>query len=109
MTKKFDAATESTGDCQGGYRKPPKETQFKKGQSGNPRGRPKALESYAAIACRVINQKILIAENGLRRSISKFEAYVTQLANKAAAGNLRAGKDMTALMDRYNIRPDMDN
>jgi len=35
-----------------GYRKPPKETQFRKGQSGNPAGRPKRPDLASAIAAR---------------------------------------------------------
>src|ERR1700678_861007 len=70
--------TDRKADYEIGHGRPPSEFQFKKGQSGNLSGRPKALESYADTTCRVINQTIPVTEKGKRRHISKFEAYVTQ-------------------------------
>lgn len=75
-------------DYEVGFGKPPKATQFKKGQSGNPRGRPKGSVNLATIFRRVINEKIVITENGKQKSVSKGEAAVKQLANGAAKGNL---------------------
>lgn len=37
-----------------GYRKPPVETRFKPGQSGNPRGRPRAESKAVAEASRSV-------------------------------------------------------
>ena len=36
------------GDCEVGYGKPPRETRFVKGRSGNPRGRPPGAKSFSA-------------------------------------------------------------
>ena len=40
-----------------GYRKPPKHTQFKKGQSGNPKGRPKRSESFGQLVREALDEK----------------------------------------------------
>jgi hypothetical protein len=72
------------------YRKPPEHTSFKKGQSGNPRGRtPKNLPALLAAA---LNEKVTVTENGKRRQITKREAVIAQLVNKSAAAELRATK-----------------
>jgi hypothetical protein len=72
------------------YRKPPEHTRFKKGQSGNPRGRtPKNLPALLAAA---LNEKVTVTENGKRRQITKREAVIAQLVNKSAAAELRATK-----------------
>jgi hypothetical protein len=73
-----------------GYRKPPKATRFKKGQSGNPKGRPKGSPNIVTAVRRAIHAKVPIIEEGRRKLMSKLDAAATQLANKAAKGDQRA-------------------
>ena len=47
------------------YRKPPLHTRFKKGQSGNPRGRP--AQNLPALLAAALNEKVTVTENGKRR------------------------------------------
>lgn len=76
-----------------GYKKPPTATQFKKGQSGNPKGRPKGSTNFATMFKQVMEEKVVVREaNGKARTITKFRAAITQVMNKAAAGNLQAFK-----------------
>lgn len=76
-----------------GYKKPPTATQFKKGQSGNPKGRPKGSTNFATMFKQVMDEKVVVREaNGKARTITKFRAAITQVMNKAAAGNLQAFK-----------------
>ena len=79
-------------DYEVGYGKPPRETRFVKGRSGNPRGRPPGAKSFSALLSDKLNEPVIVAENGGRRKISKREAIVTQLANRAAAADFRAIK-----------------
>jgi hypothetical protein len=80
-----------------GYGKPPQQSRFKKGQSGNPKGRPKASESFARLARRTLNERIVIKENGERRTITKLQAALKQLINKAASGDARAIREVFKL------------
>lgn len=80
-----------------GYGSPPKATRFKKGVSGNPRGRPKGSLNVATVLTKTLREKVAIHENGRRKMVTKLEAALKQLVNKAAAGDLRALRHLTAL------------
>jgi len=79
-------------DYEVGYGKPPRETRFVKGRSGNPRGRPRGAKSFNTLLTDKLNEPVTVAENGGRRKISKREAIVTQLVNRSAAADFRAIK-----------------
>ena len=73
-----------------GYGKPPRTTQFVKGRSGNPRGRPKGTKNFATVIQQELRARVEISENGKRRTISKREAIAKQIVNKAASGDPKA-------------------
>lgn len=73
-----------------GYGKPPKHAQFTKGQSGNVHGRPKGTPNLAMVLERTLREKLVVNENGRRKVITKLEAAITQLVNKAASGDGQA-------------------
>ena len=87
-------------DYEVGYKRPPKSGQFKKGQSGNPKGRPKGSLNLATVLERTLRETVVINENGQRHQITKMEAAIKQLVNKSAAGDLGAIKFLTMLV-RY--------
>ena len=83
-------------DYKVGPGKPPLHTRFKKGQSGNPRGRsPKNLATLLADA---LNEKVYVTIDGRRRRITKREAIVTQMVNKSTSADLRATKMLIDMM-----------
>jgi len=88
-----------------GYCNPPKHSRFKKGQSGNPKGRPKGSLNLATALERTLREPVDIVENGRRRRVTKLEAAVKQLTNKAATGELKALQLLSSLVrtvDNYN-------
>jgi len=70
-----------------GYGQPPKHAQFKKGRSGNLRGRPKGSLNLATVLHRALREKVVIKENGRRRVIMKLEAAIMQLVKNAISGD----------------------
>ena len=80
-----------------GYAKPPRTTRFKKGVSGNPKGRPKGSLNVATVFTKTLRERVVINEHGQRKSVTKLEAALKQLVNKAASGDLRALAQLVAL------------
>jgi uncharacterized protein DUF5681 len=79
-------------DYEVGYGKPPRDTRFKEGQSGNPRGRPPGLKNLKTLLSEALNEPVVVAENGGHRKITKRQAIITQLVNRSATADLRAIK-----------------
>lgn len=88
-----------------GFGKPPKHTRFRKGVSGNPKGRPKGSRNLATILARALREKVVVNENGRRRTMSKLDAAVAQLVNKSASGDLVALRQLMALAGSVENQP----
>jgi len=85
-----------------GYGKPPKASRFQKGKSGNPSGRPRRNPGIAELFRKVSKQVVQAnGPNGQRRRMTKLEASVTQLMNKATAGDLKAMKVLLQMASRF--------
>ena len=70
---------------------PPKHTQFRKGTSGNPRGRPKGSKNLATYLMEAARDQASATVDGRTRPISNLQATTAlQLATKAAGGNQAA-------------------
>ncbi len=82
--------TISNDDDKVGYGNPPKHSQFRKGQSGNSRGRPKNSRNFATDLQDVLNGKMTITENGRPKKISTQLAALLRLREKALKGDPRA-------------------
>jgi len=91
-----------TKPCEPGYTvgfgKPPQSTQFKKGQSGNPAGRPKGKTNVATVIEQALSEPVVVNEGGKRRTRTKLEVAITQVVNKAAGGDLKAMKLLMAMV-----------
>jgi hypothetical protein len=84
-----------------GYGKPPKHSQFKKGQSGNPKGRPRGKRNMSSLVAEVLAQKVTITANGKRKRVSSETALLLRLREKALGGDLRALQIMLSLRSAH--------
>jgi hypothetical protein len=83
-----------------GYGKPPKSGQFKKGASGNIKGRPKGSKNLASVILKESRQPVRVNGPKGTRTVMKIEAVAMQLGTKAAQGELRAAKEFISLVER---------
>ena len=95
---KNDKSSQVKGEYEVGYQKPPKASQFAKGHSGNPNGRPKGTKNWATSLHEALEQKVTVLVNGSSKQVTKLEAATTQLANKATQGDLNSIRLLLQLM-----------
>ena len=86
------------------YRKPPKASQFKPGQSGNPKGRPKGVRNFETDLDEALRALVEVKTNGGVRRITMQKALLQTLAEKARDGELRAIQHLTSLILRMDNR-----
>jgi hypothetical protein len=86
-------------DAMVGYRRPPIHTQFKRGQSGNPKGRPKAKLNVAPLMKRIFTEQVTFREGDRVRKMSKFEAMHYSQIHKAIKGDSKAFSTLVGLVE----------
>ena len=98
--------TGSTGDgkksYEVGYRKPPRHTQYRPGQSGYPAGRRKGVRNLKTDVKRILAMKVKVKENGRSRTKSTQEAALMVLRETGFNGNTRALVHLLELALRFN-------
>ena len=98
--------TGSTGDgkksYEVGYRKPPRHTQFRPGQSGYPAGRHKGVRNLKTDVKRILAMKVKVKENGRSSTKSTQEAALMVLRETGFNGNTRALVHLLELALRFN-------
>ena len=104
MQDSAEKSQSANGAKQVGYRNPPEATRFIKGQSGNPKGRRKGSLNVATVFARTLREKVVVKENGQRKTMTKLEAAIKQFVNKAASGDLRALQLLVSLSREAETR-----
>jgi hypothetical protein len=80
----------SSKDYEIGYRRPPKATQWKKGQSPNPVGQSRRSVDVAETIDKLLLTPVKITVNGDSKRVAVLKVILEQLWNKAIAGDRRA-------------------
>ncbi|MBB3474269.1 DUF5681 domain-containing protein [Sphingomonas sp. BK345] len=83
-----------------GYGKPPKHSQFQKGQSGNPKGRAKGSKNLNTLVRELLDERIPINTPSGRRHVARIEVLLRKLIEVAAKGNTKA---MEQLLRQYAL------
>jgi len=73
-----------------GYRRPPPAGQFKKGASGNPKGRPKGSRNFVTLLEKELGQSVVVTEGGKKKTITRMQAMVKRLVAGALQGDQKA-------------------
>ena len=89
-----------TEDYKVGYGKPPKNGRFKRGQSGNSKGRPKGTLNLKTDLEKELSERINIREGDRHLKVSKQRAMVKALVAKSLKGDARAATILIGLIGR---------
>lgn len=81
-----------------GYGKPPNHTKFKKGQSGNPRGKPKGKKSLKTILAEELLAQMTIGLNGKSVTGTRQRLMFQTLTAKAAVGDIASQRLLLPLV-----------
>lgn len=89
-----------------GYRRPPEHSQYRKGQSGNPKGRPPGRHRQLPYDT-ILGEIVTIRENGEERDITAAEAFVLQMVKRGLEGDVTAARLALATMQELYPNRDM--
>ena len=109
--RRADSASAPTTTSEPAYKvgpgRPPKEHQFKPGQSGNPKGakrkpKPMAPDLKAALE-RALHEPIKLKQGERERTMTMAEAGIKQLVAQFVKGNHQARRDLIELCGKLGI------
>ena len=94
----------TNGSGKGGYGRPPSDSRFKPGHSGNPSGRPKGARNLRSDFTKVLQKRVRIRENGEPRYVSRQEAILLNLCAQALHGDTKASGQLLAMWAKMQFQ-----
>ena len=86
---------------------PPKEFQFKPGQSGNPKGAKRTTPSIdsdlKALLARALSKKVKLRQGERERIVTIAQAGIEQLVNQFAQGDRHARRELMTQADKFGL------
>lgn len=89
-----------------GYGQPPRHSRFKPGQSGNPKGRPKAARSLQEQVSEVFLKQRKVMVNGRPVRMPTIRIALSAMVERAMRGDLAALRTIMPLLVRTLDAPD---
>jgi hypothetical protein len=89
-------------DYKVGYKRPPVETRFKPGHSGNPAGRPKGRRNLQTAIRQYLDAEIQVSIGQRKQTMSRLDALVHRVFNAAIAGDIKAFQHALSLAKLYD-------
>jgi hypothetical protein len=86
-----------------GYGRPPQGTRFKKGQSGNPKGRPSGTKNLGGLFQQLLGEMVTAREGDRSRRMTKAEALLQALVLRAIKGEGRAVTQVFTMMREQGL------
>ena len=90
-----------------GFGRPPAATRFRKGQSGNPKGRPRNRRREIPYD-HLLGQMVTIREDGRERRVTAAEAFILSLTKKGLAGDSAAARASLAAIEEARAKHNVD-
>jgi len=105
MTDAQNTSQDTSAACEVGYGKPPRHTQFRKGQSGNPGGRPRRLPVKRANALLLAEayRSVAIKEDGRMVPVTALQAILRSQIELAINGNYQAQRDVLKAVQHLEL------
>ncbi|MCL2469122.1 MAG: DUF5681 domain-containing protein [Alphaproteobacteria bacterium] len=96
----YDAETEG---YKVGYKKPPHDTRFKKGKSGNAKGRPRASKNLSDMLVKELLSLVEVRQGEKTSKATRYSILIKRAVEKGMKGDLRATKYLFDMMERLKI------
>ena len=91
-----------------GYGRPPEETRFRKGRSGNPKGKAPGRKSLKTELLEELAVKVTVAENGRRRKMTQQSITVKRWVRDAAKGDPKARDQLLRMINQIEAVPKVE-
>ncbi len=105
MTDAQNTSQDTSAACEVGYGKPPRHTQFRKGQSGNPGGRPRRqpVQRANALLLAEAYRSVAIKEDGRMVPVAALQAVLRSQIELAINGDYRAQRDILKAVQHLEL------
>ena len=94
--------SDSAGDFKVGYKRPPRHSQFRPGQSGYPGGRERGVRNLRTDVKATLAGSVALNEKGKAKRVSTQEAMLLRLKEKALKGDTRSLEQFIRLAQMFN-------